>query len=172
MTIVIAGTREIVTRVTRFEFVVLGVPAPKGSSRAIMRGGNAVNVPSGSDANKDALQSWANAVRAAAVEQMRCIHIAGGTSGVVFGEVPLRLETEFRMRRRKSDFKKDGTLKAEIPKYHIVKPDLDKLIRSTKDALIGVAYLDDGQVAEELIRKVYAAPGNEGARIRLTELKL
>jgi len=170
VTIVLAGTREAVTRVTRFEFVVLGVPAPKGSSRAIMRGGNAVNVPSGSDANKDALQSWGNAVRAAAVEQMRCIHIAGGTSGVVFGEVPLRLEIEFRMRRRKADFRKDGTLKEDIPKFHQVKPDLSKLIRATEDAMIGIAFLDDAAIAELLVRKVYATPGAEGARIRITEL--
>lgn len=160
------------TRITRFEFVVLGVPAPKGSSRAMIRGGAAVNVPSGSNANRDALQSWGVSVRAAAVEQARHIHAAPGEAyGLVFGEVPLRLEIEFRMRRRKSDFKKDGTLKSDIPKFHTVKPDLSKLIRSTEDAMIGIVFLDDASIAELLVRKVYSAPGSEGARIRITELK-
>lgn len=158
------------TRITRFEFTVLGVPAPKGSSRAMMAGGRAVNVPFGSKANEHAQKNWGNAVRSAAVDRMRDVHAANGTSGVMFGEVPLRLEIEFRMKRRKSDFKKDGTLKADIPKFHQVKPDLSKLIRSTEDAMIGVVFLDDASIAELLVRKVYADPGSEGARIRITEI--
>lgn len=154
----------------RLEFTVLGVPAPKGSSRAMLRGGHAVNVPSGSDANKDALQTWGNAVRCAAVDAVRAQRRSDLVSGVEFGEVPLRLEIEFRMRRRKPDFKKDGTLRDGIPTYHMVKPDTSKLVRSTEDAMIGIVFLDDSQVAELLVRKVYAAPGQEGARIRITEL--
>jgi hypothetical protein len=168
--------------VRRLEFTILGVPAPKGSSRAMIRGGKPVNVPSGSNANRDALQSWDVVVRSAAVNAVHAAcaasycdaHGDGGINvvpGVFFGEVPLRLEIEFRMRRRKSDFnKKDGTLKSGIPKYHTVKPDLSKLIRSTEDSMIGIVFLDDSSIAELMVRKVYAVPGQEGARIRITEL--
>lgn len=156
--------------VTRFiSFEVLGVPAPKGSSRAMIRGGKPVNVPSGSNANRDALQSWDVCVRSAAVA---AVSRSMSVPGVFFGNVPVRLEIEFRMRRRKGDFRKDGSLKPAdvIPKFHTVKPDLSKLIRSTEDSMIGVVLLDDASVAELLVRKVYALPGQEGARIRITEL--
>lgn len=161
----------------RLEFTVLGVPAPKGSSRAMLVGGAAVNVPSGSRANELALKSWDRAVRESAVEAVRDYRRANGGGspssmpvGVFFGEVALRLEIEFRMRRRKGDFKKDGSLKANVPKFHTVKPDLSKLIRCTEDSMTGIVYLDDAAIAELFVRKVYAAPGQEGARIRITEL--
>ena len=162
----------------RLEFIVFGVPAPKGSSRAMLVAGAAVNVPSGSRANELALKSWDRAVRESAVEAVasyRRANAGGSPSsmpvGLFFGEGPLRLEIEFRMRRRKGDFnKKDGSLKANVPKYHMVKPDLSKLIRCTEDSMTGIVYLDDAAIAELLVRKVYAAPGAEGARIRITEL--
>ena len=43
-------------------FFVSGTPAPKGSARAIQRGGFAVLVPSTSDTNKRAIKSWTQAV--------------------------------------------------------------------------------------------------------------
>lgn len=162
--------REAGEVVRSISFTVLGIPAPKGSARAMIRGGRAVNVPSGSNVNRDALQNWNNAVRSAAVEAVKRARRADLVSGVQFGEVAIRLEIEFRMRRRKGDFKKDGVLKADVPKFHIVKPDLSKLIRSTEDAMIGIVFLDDSQIAELLVRKVYAAPGSEGAWLRITEL--
>lgn len=36
-----------------------------------------------------------------------------------------------------------------------VRPDVDKLARALLDALTGIAYEDDGQVVELLVRKVY-----------------
>jgi crossover junction endodeoxyribonuclease RusA len=41
--------------------------------------------------------------------------------------------------------------------HHTKKPDLDKLVRATKDALKGVLYTDDSQVVRLLARKQYAA---------------
>lgn len=152
------------------EFVVLGVPAPKGSSRAMIAGGKAVNVLFGSKVNELAQLSWGNVVRHASVEAVARARGVDLVSGVQFGEVALRLEIEFRMRRRKSDFKKDGVLKDDVPKHHIVKPDLSKLIRSTEDSMTGIVFLDDAQIAELFVRKVYALPGQEGARIRITEI--
>ena len=38
-----------------------------------------------------------------------------------------------------------------------IKPDVDKLARALLDALTGLAYVDDEQVVELLVRKVYGA---------------
>jgi Holliday junction resolvase RusA-like endonuclease len=43
---------------------------------------------------------------------------------------------------------------------HLKKPDLDKLTRSTKDAMTGVLYTDDSQVVELVVSKAYAAVGD------------
>jgi Holliday junction resolvase RusA-like endonuclease len=40
----------------------------------------------------------------------------------------------------------------------VVKPDLDKLARSTADALTGVLYVDDAQVVSYELHKVYGEP--------------
>lgn len=40
--------------------------------------------------------------------------------------------------------------------YHLKKPDLDKLLRATKDALTGVLYRDDSQVVSLTGFKAYA----------------
>lgn len=150
-------------------FEVLGVPAPKGSSRAMMRGGRAVNVPSGSDVNKDKLMNWGNAVRVAAAHAIQS-HSHCVQGAVYFGAVPLRIQIVFRMRRLKAHYKTNGELKPDAPKYHQVKPDLGKLLRATEDSLIGIVVLDDALFAEALIRKVYADPGREGAWIKIQEL--
>ncbi len=64
--------------------------------------------------------------------------------------VPARLTLRFYLERPPS-----------IPKkrtHHVVKPDLDKLIRSTGDALKGIAYHDDGQIVSLACEKFYGTP--------------
>ncbi|MHC9814139.1 RusA family crossover junction endodeoxyribonuclease [Corynebacterium diphtheriae] len=43
--------------------------------------------------------------------------------------------------------------------HMIKKPDLDKLIRSTCDALTGTAYLDDNQINQITAQKIYTPKG-------------
>jgi hypothetical protein len=147
-------------------FTVIGTPAPKGSSRAMIRGGKPVNVPSGSNANRNALESWAQCVRFAAIEAVGALSVVG----LYFGAGPLRVQIVFRMRRVGAHFKEDGTVKPGADKWHVKKPDLSKLIRSTEDAMSGIVMLDDNQIAELLVRKVYADPGKEGAWIKVEEI--
>lgn len=159
-------------------FTVLGTPAPKGSSRAMTtKTGQAVNVPSGSTANKFALADWGGAVRAVAAAAVERWYqerdLASGTvspRGVMFGDLPVRLRIEFRMRRTKGHYKKNGELKPDAERWHATKPDVSKLVRSTEDAMIGTVLLDDSRVAELLVRKIYAAPGQEGAWISVEAL--
>lgn len=160
------------------EFTVLGVPAPKGSSRAMIRGDKPVNVPSGSNVNRDALQSWDAAVRNAAVAAVDWAHgmdlvvSSAPTPGVYFGQHPLRIQIVFRMRRLKAHFHaKTGQLRADAPKYHITKPDAGKLLRATEDSLKGIVMLDDSHFSEVMARKVYANPGREGAWIKIEQIE-
>ena len=127
-------------------FFVSGTPAPKGSARAIQRGGFAVLVPSTSDANKRAIKSWTQAVGWKA--KASCSLLTG----------PIAIEVRFHLAR-------GATVKRGRPS---VKPDIDKLLRSTFDALTGIAWADDAQVVEVTASKWYVAEGGEpGAWIRI-----
>lgn len=139
---------------------VLGAPAPKGSGRAIVRGGRAVHVASGSDVNKRNLQTWDTAVREAAIRA-----VGVNLARPPFVKRALRLTLVFRMRRPGGHYGRDGQLKPSAPAWPLGKPDGSKLQRSTEDALTGIVWDDDSRVVEWLGRKRYASPGEEGARL-------
>jgi Holliday junction resolvase RusA-like endonuclease len=46
-------------------------------------------------------------------------------------------------------------LKPAAPKFHTVKPDATKLMRSTEDALTGILWRDDAQIARQTVEKSY-----------------
>lgn len=144
---------------------VLGTPAPKGSGRAMMRGGRPVHVPSGSDANKNALESWDVAVRLAARDV-----VGQRRTSPVLVQTPLAVVLVFRMRRPGGHYKgKSGELKASAPFAPMTKPDADKLTRATLDSLHGIVFDDDSRIVELMVRKEYAKGGNEGATILVDE---
>lgn len=151
---------------TSFRFTVLGEPAPKGSSRAFARpGGGAVLVPGGSKVNREKVKSWDVAVAETAKAAMAGREIIAG---------PCRVDVIFRFNRPRSHFgsgKNAGKVKATAPDHHTVKPDRDKLVRATLDAMTGIVYIDDAQACEGDERKVYASPG-EGAGAIITVLAL
>ena len=144
---------------------VLGTPAPKGSNRAMLRGGRAVFIPGGSKTNQDALQSWAGSVRLAAQS------FVSEQTSPVFTQVPVAVAITFRLRRPGGHWSKKGGLRTSAPIAPCVKPDLDKLVRATLDALSGVVFDDDSRIVETTSRKQYAKPGHEGAEIRVWEWK-
>lgn len=153
----------------KIEFTVRGTPAPKGSFRSVGKGA----APSGSAVNRAALVSWSTDVRAAAARAVDQL-VGVGVMVVPFVDVALRMRAEFRMRRPKSHYYTSGPRKGEVkddaPRYHTTKPDASKLVRATEDDLIGLAMDDDSRIAEHFIRKVYAAPGREGAWICIEEI--
>ena len=69
---------------------------------------------------------------------------------------PLKVKTDFFRSIPKSARKKDreAMINGEIRPN--VKPDIDNLAKTVLDALLGVAYVDDNQVAELECRKFYA----------------
>lgn len=142
---------------------VLGTPAPKGSARAFIAGGRAVVAPSGSKVNQARLKSWDASVRESALGAI------GERAEPVFVAVPVAVEIEFRMARPGGHWSRKGGLLPSAPRVPTVKPDADKLARATLDSLTGLVFDDDSRIVELLVRKVYAEPGREGARIVVRE---
>ena len=67
---------------------------------------------------------------------------------------PVKLVVYFYMPIPKS-WSKKKRLEA-VGQYHIKKPDSDNLLKTVKDALNGIAYKDDSQVAVTVTYKIYA----------------
>ena len=128
------------------------IPAPQGSKKYV---GNGVMV----EVSKR-VKPWRYAVNQAAQDMCRCPLDGNVTMDVVF-----------IFPRPKSHFgtgKNSQRLKPLAPTHHKFKPDLSKLIRSTEDALTGIAYQDDSQICELRASKRYAAIGEQpGAIITL-----
>lgn len=66
--------------------------------------------------------------------------------------------------------KNEGRLKPSVPFFYAKTPDIDKLVRSTSDALtISGLWIDDGQVAELSVIKLYSDEGT-GAFITIATM--
>lgn len=128
-------------------FTVVGLPQTKGSGRAIVSKttGRAFYKP-----DNPKTKSWQQTIAAtASVALLRQEH-----RGCRFTEGGLYLEVGFYLPRPKALMTKT---KAVMTFPHTKKPDLDKLIRATKDALSSVVWSDDAQVVHVVARKRYCA---------------
>lgn len=141
-------------------FFVDGQPAPGGSKRFVgmsKRTGRAILVDMGGKRNK----TWRSAVAE-----------AGRALGATPLEGPLELTCSFVMPRPKKHFytdrKRQGQLRADAPHWHTNAPDATKLLRSTEDALKGITWGDDSQVARQHASKVYGE--RPGALIEISIL--
>ena len=106
-------------------FVVAGMaPAPQGSKRHL---GNGVMVESSKN-----VKPWRFLVQQAAVATGRPTITTGVSISVVFLFV-----------RPKGHYRKDGSLTTNAPRWHTVRPDGSKLLRSTEDALVDAGLLRD-----------------------------
>src|SRR5690606_15272597 len=114
-------------------FTVLGLPAPQGSKRHV---GNGVLIESSKKVGP-----WRDSVVYAAVSAMRGREPFEGAVAVAI---------EFRLPQPK-------TVRRDLPS---VRPDVDKLVRSTLDALTTAqVFLDDSQVCDLYATKRYGLPG-------------
>jgi len=83
-------------------------------------------------------------------EAMVALRDAGVEEPFAEKHVPVSMVLDFYFQRPPS-----------IPKKRVgmvVKPDIDKLIRSTTDAMTGIIYADDAQIVELSVRKHYGTP--------------
>jgi len=129
-------------------FDVRGIrPASQGSKRHV-GGGRMVE-------QSPYLKAWREAVRQEALSTEESMALG-----------PVTLELAFRFFRPKGHFNSKGELKPNAPMRMITTPDLDKLQRSTLDALTGVLFKDDSQVCRILAMKCYCLEGElEGCEI-------
>lgn len=125
-----------------------GIPQPKGSWKPLRNG---KLIPAGSPHARLMLEEWTHNLRAIATQRMQ---------GEPAWIGPVRLMAEFAL-----------PVPASMPKRkfgwqpHCVKPDLDKLMRALGDALTGVVYVDDAQISNLSIAKVYAWNQRTGVNI-------
>lgn len=144
--------------------VVHGIPAPQGSKRHV---GNGVMVESSAK-----VAPW----RAVVVEcATRAAHDMAWTANRAAG---YRLSVVFTVTRPASHYRTGRhahLLRDAAPAYPITRPDLDKLIRSTLDALTDAGVIhDDSQVVDVHAYKAFPsgtldALDTPGAVILLTE---
>lgn len=145
---------------------VYGLPAPQGSKRHV---GNGRMIES----NQKTLNTWREDVKLAA---LRALEDAPSWQRQL---VALTAHMTFTLPRLKSHYRSGKfahLLRDDAPVFQSAKPDLDKLIRSTGDALTAAGvYADDARVVQVFARKCYpSSTGNPpgaldrpGARIIL-----
>ena len=120
-----------------FAVQVRGLPQPKGSKRAfVIEGQNRAVVV---DTNKLTMRTWERLVQWVAQEHWEGPAASG----------PLAVTLEFI-------FTRPASMSKRRPKQWVdVRPDLSKLTRLVEDALIGIVYRDDAQIAHEHLSKRY-----------------
>lgn len=128
------------------QFMVRGLPAAQGSKRHVGRG---VMVEQAGPK----LKSWREAVRSEASRVLELDAAAGPIDG------PVQLTLRFYLPRPKAHYrtgKHAHELRGDAPLFVATTPDVDKLARSTTDALTDAGmWRDDRQVAELVASKVY-----------------
>lgn len=130
---------------------VHGTPAPQGSKRAYVVAGRARLVESSAK-----VKPWRTDVRTAALDAIAAATLPSPCPFLG----PVALHIAFRLPRPAYHWRtgaRANELKPTAPRWHDKRPDIDKLARSTCDALseAGV-WRDDSQVAEMVVTKVYA----------------
>lgn len=143
-------------------FSVPGMPGTKGSAKAfVIPGTNRATVVNDNPKTKP----WAALVSLLAKQEM---------AGAAPWDGPVSVQVIFHLPRPKSHYlpatkkRPGGMLRLDAPHRHTSKPDGDKMERAAWDALTGIAFKDDSQIAAWSGGKVYAdAPGTS---IRVTRL--
>ena len=137
-------------------FYVAGRPAPQGSKASLGRGRFKEQSPH--------LDAWRSDVRNAAIQH----------AGEALISEPVLVEYVFLFRRPNCHYRSSNPargMKDDAPTWVAKAPDLDKLQRSTNDALTGVIWVDDAQVVATLAQKRFDAE-RQGAYVRIWGLAL
>lgn len=145
---------------TQITFWCPGTPITKGSGHSIIAAnGKPITVQN----NQKRLGPWERRIKECAIE--------AGVKALFTEKGAVELEMGFVLKRPKSHFKLDGSLKPTAPvKPTTRKADVDKLTRSVLDALTTTAYADDSQVTKITSEKSYCGVEmtTPGVYIRVT----
>lgn len=143
---------------TTIQFAVLGTPKPQGSKRHL---GNGVMVEQGGEP----LRLWREDVKASAVSTRE---VFGSLDGAIWGTF------RFFLARPKSHWRTGANahlLRDKAPRWPVTRPDLDKVLRSTCDAITTAGlWRDDAQLVHVTASLNYADERPPGVWIELTSL--
>lgn len=152
---------------------VYGSPTPQGSKKVV--GGKNGRAAILLDVNRDQLHTWRDDVMQAGVRAVEECPSWDREAQAVLGAFT------FTMRRPLNHYVSGDTardLKTTAPRLHVTRPDLDKLLRSTWDALTSAGVIhDDCRLAQVFASKVYLDPtgladlDRPGVKIALTAVK-
>lgn len=131
---------------TELRFTTIGIPAPQGSKNRFGGEDNPRTKP------------WRLAL-AADAQAAGATLMDGPLTGIVYFYFP-RPKGHYRTGKHA------GQLRPDAPMSVGGKPDLDKLLRAVGDALTGVAYRDDAQIASWVAFKRYGEPARAEVLIR------
>lgn len=135
-------------------FEVIGVPAPQGSKTAIKMGNRAQVIEGGSKAGRAKHKAWRTAVAEAARELAPDLPFDG----------PLSLHVSFRLPMPAS---RPAAVQRAGRWPHSVKPDKDKLLRSTLDGLTDGGLIRDDARVFRIELDAFEVVGWTGAEIIL-----
>lgn len=153
---------------TSLSISVLGTPAAQGSKRGFVnqKTGRVIIV----EDSKEKTKTWRQDVLTAAIDSQP------DPWEPIDG--PVWIEAYFYFKRPDAHFgtgRNSGTLKASAPEYPAVKPDVDKVLRATLDALAAAGcFRNDSRVVSVLAEKRYVDEFHrlEGAQIEVYALAL
>lgn len=124
-----------------FTIDVYGTPAPKGSKRAILIGGEPRLIEGGSDVGQRKTKLWAHCIESTVRPFVtECI------------EEPVEVTLDFTFERVASE---------PYRNRHAVKPDIDKLARGVLDSLTNVGFWKDDALVSDLHCSARYAMHNE-----------
>jgi len=118
-------------------FTLQGIPQPKGSTRAFVRGGRAFVT-----SDNPHVAEWARDLALAAWAARRADGVGEPSLDAIVIEAWFYFPPPIKL--------PPGRV------FPTVRPDIDKCARALLDALTGVLYRDDGQVVDLLARKRYS----------------
>lgn len=149
------------------EFEVRGLPVPQGSARAFVAGKRAIIATEG-NRTRSPLGAWRTAIAQAAAEAMAGAPWDGPVSVYLSFRPASRPAAHYLPANARRPIRE---LRLDAPFHHAGKPDADKLARSALDALTGVVFEDDRQVASLDVLKRWPAEGEgPGVTIRVARL--
>lgn len=137
------------------EFTVPGPPVAKGRPRFSRHGGHVrTHTP-------EKTERYENLVKMAASAAMRSAEPYAGPIRLVV-HIGMPIPTSWSQKRQRS------AAAGEIGATK--KPDADNVVKTLKDGMNGIAYVDDGQVVDLWVAKRYAVV--PGVRVEVIELNL
>lgn len=137
------------------QFTVYAKAQPQGSARAFMiKGIPRPIITTDNPKLKPYRQELTNTALAIMAER-------GIQKPLAAKHVPVRLDLVFYLEKPQSVGKKRA--------HMVVKPDIDKLVRSTTDALTGILYADDAQVVGMSAFKHYGTPERVEIMVRILD---